>query len=181
VRGSLLTATCLLISLFPLPAHASSDLEVTVSGARFDTVLGDSETLEVEITNTGNDASGPLVGHLLVIDPNSDVSADAEDWTDELTRPLGSLAPGESTTIPWEVQPISTGEFFVMVAVAPVDSTADPAVSATTVFRISGAEASLEASVISVALAAPLVLLAAAWGVRRSERRRLAALAVPPD
>ena len=81
----------------------------------------------------------------------------------------------------WAVQPISTGEFFVMVAVAPVDSTADPAVSPTIVFDIRGAEASLEGSVISVAVVVPLVLLAAAWGVRRSERRRLAALVIPPD
>ncbi len=176
----MLAASCILMGLLPVPAHAASDLELAVSANRFDTVLGESETLEVGITNVGAAPTGPLVGHLLVIDPDSDVSADAEDWSDELTRPLGSLAPGESTTILWEVQPISTGEFFVMVAVAPVDPTADPAVSATIVFNITGAEASVEGSVVSVAIVAPLVLLAAAWGVRRSERRRLAALAVPP-
>jgi hypothetical protein len=152
-----------------------------VSPNRFDTVLGETETIQIEVTNAGAEPTGPLVGHLLVIDPDSNVSADAEDWTDELTRPLASLSPGESTTILWEVQPISTGDFFVMVALAPVDPSELPTITTTMVFSIVGAEASLEKSVVFVAIAVPLLLLAGAWGISRLERLRLSNLSVSLD
>lgn len=174
----MLSATCILIGLLPVPAHASSDLEVTVSTDRFDTVLGVSETLEVEITNTGASPTGLLVGHLLVIDPDSSVSADAEDWTDELTRPLGSLPPETSVTFLWEVQPITTGEFLVMVAVAPVDPGRNPTISPSVLFSITRAEASLGGSVFVVAFGVPLLLLLLALRTRQMERRRLTALSL---
>jgi hypothetical protein len=72
------------------------------------------------VTNSGNQATAPLVIHLDITDPSRSTSVDPEDWTATLSKPIDVLAPGDTATLDWNIQPISGGSFAVYaVAIAP--------------------------------------------------------------
>lgn len=73
--------------------------------------LGESLDLQVTVTNHGETPSPPLVLHLDITDPDRSTSVDPEDWTSTLSKKVGVVAPGDSATLDWRIQPISGGTF----------------------------------------------------------------------
>lgn len=153
------------------PAGAVTEpVEVQVEPATVDSVIGTETPLRVTITNPGSDPTGPLVAHLVVVDPRGGASADAEDWTSMLNRPLDGLAPGESVTISWDVAPVLAGRFRILVSVVPIGD-APPAVSAQVRFGVSQPDALVSGATLPVAIAMPLLAIGAAVLTGRAERR----------
>jgi hypothetical protein len=82
--------------------------------------LGEKLDLQITVTNHGDIPSPHLVLHLDVTDPDRSTSVDPEDWTSTLSKPLSVVAPGESRTLDWRIQPISAGTFAIYaVAISP--------------------------------------------------------------
>jgi hypothetical protein len=82
--------------------------------------LGGNLDLRVTLTNTGARSSPPLIVHLDVTDPDRSTSVDPEDWTSTLSKPVAPIAGGDTVTVAWNIQPISSGTFTVYaVALAP--------------------------------------------------------------
>jgi hypothetical protein len=86
---------------------------------------------------------------------------------------IAGLDPGESSNAAWNVTPISAGKFLVMVVVAPEDPALGPGVSANTVFDVVQSAGSLQASVLPIAIAGPLVVGGFLGILMRRERRRV--------
>lgn len=148
-------------------------IDVEIEQLQVDAVLGETVSLDVTILNVSDRPTGPLLGHLVVVDPAAEGSADAEDWTDTLTLALGGLESGESSEVVWDVTPISAGTFFVMIVVAPEDATLGPGISSSAVFAVAESADSLQAAVLPVAIVGPLAVGGILWSVSRTENRRV--------
>ncbi len=176
MSGRLLVLS-LLVLLAAAPAAAQT-LEVGVSPVEIATEIGDEHALDVSIVNRGSQPTGPLVAHLVVIDPSGGGSADAEDWTGELNRPLSSLEAGESINLDWDIKPIMRGDFIALITVAPADrSPIDPASSPAVYFAVTQPTLLVSGATVPVSIAVPLIILAFGWWLLRIERKRVAALA----
>lgn len=170
-------AAALLVVFFTGVADAAPVVEVEIPRDRVETVLGDTVQLDVLLRNASDRPTGPLLGHLVVVDPMADGSADAEDWTRTLTRPIEGVGPGDSSSVTWDITPISAGRFFVMVVVVPEEPDLEPGVSSNVVVDVAESEESLQASVLPIAIAGPLVVGGLLWALLRRERRRVDRLA----
>jgi hypothetical protein len=159
-----------LFAASPAVAVADMQIEIQIEPATVDTVIGTETPLRVTITNPGSDRTGPLVAHLVVVDPNGGSSADAEDWTSTLNRPLDGLAPGESRSIAWDVAPVMAGAFRLMVSVVPLGE-GPPAVSTQVRFGVSQPDVLVSGATLPVAIAMPLLAIGAAVLTGRAERR----------
>lgn len=60
-----------------------------------------------------------MTAHLSIVDPRLGRPVDPEDWTDQLSRPVGSLAAGEFATLEWTLKPITEGQYALFVSVVP--------------------------------------------------------------
>lgn len=106
-----------LVVLSVSPAAAVEDLEVRVAPESLQTGLGSTEVIEVLVSNSGTQRTGMLSVHIDITDPQSEFSVDPEDWTPELTQLLGSVDPGDSVSLTWELQPITAGSYFLYAVV----------------------------------------------------------------
>lgn len=167
-------ASILFVVILAEPAAAAPVVEVEIAQDRVDAVLGETALLDVSLENVSNRSTGPLLGHLVVVDPGADGSADAEDWTDAITLQIPGLGAGESAVVSWDVTPISAGTFFVMVVVVPQDPALWPGVSSNTVFDVAKSAESLQAAVLPVAIAGPLAVGGVLGALSWRERRRVA-------
>lgn len=111
-RVALLAGVFVLISLPRAASGNSSEaLALTISPSSNTVLLGDTFEINIEVANTGAAPTPAIVVHIDITDPTSTESVDPEDWTSTLSKPIGTVGPGESTNVGWELQPISPGSF----------------------------------------------------------------------
>lgn len=159
-----------------VPASAQT-LDIGVSPVEISTEIGAEHMLAVSMTNRGSEPTGPLVAHLVVIDPSGGASADAEDWTGELNRPLSSLAAGESVRLDWDVKPIMRGEFIALITVAAAGpGSMEPASSPAVYVSVTQPTLLVSGATVPVSITVPLIILAIGWWMIRAERRRVGEL-----
>ncbi|MGC5020690.1 hypothetical protein [Micromonospora sp. DT47] len=104
----------------PLPGA----VEVVLDQNRLDTVVGQRLTVESRVVNSGEEPTDRLVAHLNVASLDG-VYVDLEDWSADVTREVVPVAPGDSTSLSWQVQAVNTGSFDIYVVLMPNgDSTA---------------------------------------------------------
>ena len=168
LRTAIMVAGAVLFVAVPAGAVVQP-VDVRIEPEAVDTIIGAQTPLTVTISNTGADPSGPLVAHLVVVDPKGGGSADAEDWTSALNRPLDGLAPGESIAIAWDVAPVMAGDYRVLVSVVPLGD-GPPAVSTQVRFAVSQPGALVSGATLPVAVAVPLLTIGAAVLTGRIER-----------
>lgn len=156
-------------------------LAVEVQPDRFDVVIGQERNVEVTFTNLGEQPTGPLVAHLVVMDPAGGGSADAEDWTTELNRLLPSLAPGESQVVLWDTKPIMAGSYLVMITVAPTSPTSPIGAAASNAvpFDVRQPNVLVSGATVPVAAATPVAVLILAVATAKREKARVRALSLP--
>jgi uncharacterized membrane protein len=136
-------------------AQAPAAVEIAVNPGSIDTTLGQTERVEVVVTNTSSGPVGTLAVHIDITDPAGESSVDPEDWT--LTQEVGGLEPGESRSVIWSVQPISNGTFS-MYAVALVSGSVDVAVSNAVTVRVASRRTLNPEGILPVAVASPIVV-----------------------
>lgn len=160
------------------PTAVADQVVIDVSPLEIMTEIGSDHVLDVTISNTGSGPSGALIAHLVVIDPTGDASADAEDWTQGLSRRIDGLAAGESIDIAWDVKPIMPGDFIALISVASLDPTqAETSTSAAVRLTVSRPALLVSGATVPTAMAIPVVVLLVALWIRRREAGRVAGLA----
>ena len=98
----------------------SNDVILTMQPSTSTVTLGDNLEINIDVTNTGDEPTEALVVHIDITDPSQTSSVDPEDWTATLSKRIGSLDPGQTSTVNWRIQPISGGTFSVYaIALAP--------------------------------------------------------------
>ncbi len=138
-------------------AQIPRDVAVVIDPASVTTMLGQTETISVTVTNTGTATVGPLAVHIDITDPSSESSVDPEDWTPTLTQEVEELAADESATVVWDLQPISAGTFSVY-AVVLVSGSADVAVSKAVEVSVVSSRTLNPQGILPVAVVVPLLV-----------------------
>ena len=169
-RILLVSLLCLLVAA---PASGASST-VSLSRTEVSTRLGESFSFDSVIRNTGSRPLSGLVAHLNVVGLDTDIYVDPEDWSEERTRNVASLGPGESADVTWDVTAVTGGEAAIYVVVLPGDSPATArdglAVSPAMDVRIAEARNVNSGGVLPLALGVPALLAVAAIAVRRRRR-----------
>ena len=171
VRVLLLGVACLLAAT-PVASAQTSAIDVSVSRSQVSTGLGDDFGFSTVVTNTTSRPLSGLVAHLNVVGLSSGIYVDPEDWSEERTKNVPALGPGESTTISWSVTAVTGGRAAVYVVVLPEDPArgglaASPAIDV----RIAEAKNLNSGGVLPLALGVPALLGLATIAVRRRRRR----------
>jgi uncharacterized membrane protein len=165
-RALLLILLCLLVAA-PVSA-AKSPVQVSLSRAEVSTRIGESFGFDSEIRNTGTRPRSGIVASLNVVGLSSGIYVDPEDWSEDRTKFLSPLAPGESTSVGWNVKAVTGGRAAIYVVVLPGRS--EPAVSPAMDVRISETKDLNSGGVLPLALGVPAFLGAIALLVRRRRR-----------
>ena len=132
------------------------------------TRIGESFGFDSEIRNTSGETQSDLVAHLNVAGLSSGIYVDPEDWSEDRTRFLRHLAPGESTTVGWNVKAVTGGRAAIYVVVLPGRN--EPAVSQAMTVQIADTKDLNSDGVLPLALGVPAVLGVVALTVRRRRR-----------
>jgi uncharacterized membrane protein len=165
-RALWVSLLCLLVAA-PVSA-AGSPAEVSLSRTEVSTRLGESFSFDSEIRNTGTRPLSGIVASLNVVGLSSGIYVDPEDWSEDRTKFLSPLAPGESTSVGWNVKAVTGGRAAIYVVVLPGD--AEPAVSPEMTVDIADTKDLNSGGVLPLALGVPAFLGAMALLVRRRRR-----------
>ena len=166
-RGLLVCVAALLLCGAPTAA-AKSPIEVSLSRGDVSTRIGESFGFDSEIRNTSGREQLDLVAHLNVAGLSSGIYVDPEDWSEDRTKFLPPLAPGESTTVGWNVKAVTGGRAAIYVVVLP--GRGEPAVSPSMAVQIADTKDLNSDGVLPLALGVPAVLGVVALTVRRRRR-----------
>jgi uncharacterized membrane protein len=165
-RALLVSLACMLVAA---PAVAAkTPVEVSLSRAEVSTRIGESFDFDSEIRNAGTQPLPELVAHLNVAGLESGIYVDPEDWSEERTKFLPPLAPGESTNVGWNVKAVTGGRAAIYVVVLPGRS--EPAVSPAMAVQIADTKDFNSDGVLPLAVGVPALLGAVALTVRRRRR-----------
>jgi hypothetical protein len=120
--------TCALLVVVPPPAGAvgPATMPAAVDGAGIVVELDQSEldagpgeklSFESTIRNTGDAPLEGYVAHLNILTTDESVYVDPEDWSPRRTQYLDDLAAGDSATLTWTVQAVTSGPLILFVSV----------------------------------------------------------------
>ena len=165
-RGLCIALACMLAAA--QTSAARSPLEVSLSRTDVSTRIGESFRFDSEIRNVTDTEQTDLVAHLNVAGLSSGIYVDPEDWSEDRTRFLPPLAPGESTTVGWNVKAVTGGRAAIYVVALPGEN--DPAVSPAMAVDIAETKDLNSDGVLPLALGVPAILGAVALTVRRRRR-----------
>jgi hypothetical protein len=173
--GFLSVGLACLFAAVPAAAPAQSsgpDAPVAVSLSRdqVSTRLGEGFSFSSRIENTGRAPLSGLVVHLNVVGLSSGIYVDPEDWSEERTKNIASLGPGESTDITWDVKAVTGGNAAIYVVALPGGQEGGPVVSPAMDVRIAETKDLNSGGVLPLALGVPVLIGFATLGVRRRRR-----------
>jgi uncharacterized protein (DUF58 family) len=164
------------LSLVALPALVAAqepppEIEVVIEPATAEVEVGVEVDLTIRVINNGATDSASLALHIDITSPTRSGSVDPEDWTSRLTRRVGVIAAGQTTSLDWTIKPISGGDFTVYAVALP--ESGDPEVWPSNGVRLDVQERRTlnPEGVLPVAIGAPIVVGALLLTrIRRSSR-----------
>jgi len=182
----LVVVACLVGSLRPPPALAAqptpaalaspSPLQIAIDLAYQTVKAGDPVLFNTVLTNTGTQASSPVVVAMNIVNLNAagDI-VDPEDWSPQRTLYLETVAPGQSASMGWRVHAILDGDFLVyMVAIpepAGKDATSQPVASSGVHLTVTPFTRLNPKGVLPYAIGGPVVLALGIVVIYRRRRR----------
>jgi hypothetical protein len=148
---------------------AEPAVDVSISRTQVSTRLGQSFGFGTEVRNTGTTPLTGLVAHLNVVGLSSGIYVDPEDWSEQRTKSLAPLGPGESTNLSWDVKAVTGGRVAIYVVVLPARGPL--AVSPAMAVRIADTKDLNSGGVLPLALGVPALLGMATLALRRRRTR----------
>jgi hypothetical protein len=150
-------------------AGAQAPVEVSLSRQEVSTRLGESFAFTSRVENRGGTAREGLVAHLNVVGLSSGIYVDPEDWSEERTKGLPPLGPGESTQVDWDVTAVTGGEAAIYVVVLHDEEPGreELSVSPAMDVRIAESKDLNTDGVLPLTLAVPAIIAMAMMAVRR--------------
>ena len=119
-------ACALPLALLPVTGHpaaadiataGSDEIVVQLDESALDAGPGDKLSFESTIRNTGDAPLDGYVAHLNILTTDESVYVDPEDWSPKRTQYLDVLDPGDSTSLTWTVQAVTSGPLILFVSV----------------------------------------------------------------
>jgi len=130
---------------------------------------GQKVTFESTVRNTGDRPLPDYVAHLNILSTDKSVYVDPEDWSEDRTKFMAPLAPGESANLNWKVKAVTGGRVAIYVAVLP--QAGRPAISPAMNVRIEDTKDLNSGGVLPLALGVPALLGAGTVVLRRRRAR----------
>ena len=154
-------------------AEAQAPVDVSLSRQEVSTRLGESFAFTSRIENRGTTNLDGLVAHLNVVGLSSGIYVDPEDWSEERTKNVPALGPGESTELDWDVTAVTGGEaaIYVVALRGEEPGREELSVSPAMDVRIAESKDLNTDGVLPLTLAVPAVIAVAAVVLRRRTRR----------
>ena len=151
-------------------------LTVSVSKSEVSTLTGATFTFTSEITNSGSEATPPLIVNLNFTATDNSTYIDPEDWSPQRTVSVDPIAAAASATQTWTVKPVLKGDVAVYVVVLPEPpalASAGPLAASPPITVHVDEQRTLDpGGVLPVVLAVPAFLAAAFAGLRVARSRR---------
>lgn len=176
---------CFMLSLGASPVMAlpqaqaqEGNLQMTISLDSKTVKTGDSISFDTVLTNTGSQASHPIIVALNIINLSKEGDVvDPEDWSPERTQYIDSLTTDQSTSLSWTVNAVLDGNFMIyLVAIAqPQNPQETSQIVASPGLHLTVTKfTSLNPSgVLPYAVGIPLVVLVASVVIYRLRRRSI--------
>jgi len=151
-------------------------LTVSVSKSEVSTLTGVTFTFTSEITNSGSEATPPLIANLNFVATDNSTYIDPEDWSPQRTVSVDPIAAAASATQTWTVKPVLKGDVAVYVVVLPeppaLASAGPLAASPAITVHVDEKRTLDPGGVLPVVLAVPAFLAVAYAGLRVARSRR---------
>jgi hypothetical protein len=97
----------------------AAGVEVSLSRAEVATRLGDRFSFVSTVSNLSGKRASGLVAHLNIVGLSENIYVDPEDWSEDRTKHVPSLGPGETARLSWSVKAVSGGQAAIYVVVLP--------------------------------------------------------------
>jgi hypothetical protein len=146
-------------------------IDISLSRSEVSTRLGESFSFASRIENNSRTTHSGLVAHLNVVGLSEGIYVDPEDWSEERTKSVPALGPGESAEIDWGVTAVTGGDAAIYVVVLPRDAPGSRTfVSPAMDVRIAESKDLDTDGVLPLTLVVPAVLAVGTLAVRRRRR-----------
>lgn len=121
-------------------------------------VAGDYVTVQGQITNTASTTLNDVTTYLSLVDTETKLPVDLEDWSAEKGLYIGSIDAKQALPLSWKIHFVKAG-IYSLIIVAEAGSSDVPQVSAITHFNVAPKKNLNPGQVLPVALGTPIVLL----------------------
>ncbi len=156
------TFVLLLFALFlPSQSFAQNSSALLLSISSQDTLsgtAGDYVTVTGNISNTTAQSIPSITTYLSLVDNQTKMPVDLEDWSAEKGLYIGSIDTGQNLPLNWKIHFVKAGDYSLII-VAEIAGTRSPIVSTVTNFHVSPKRNLNPGQVLPVALGMPLVIL----------------------
>jgi hypothetical protein len=145
-----------------IPAQAQTmapelDLQI-LSAAQLNGTAGDFVTVQAQITNSGNAPISNITTYLSLVDNESKMPVDLEDWSVEKGLFIGTIDSGQTFPLNWKIHFVKAGHYSLSV-IAIVEGQDKPEASTITRFDVAPKHNLNPGMVLPVALGEPIILI----------------------
>ncbi len=159
-------------------AAGTTPLQIAIDATYQTIVAGTAVEFHTVVTNGGAEPSPSLIVAMNIINLNrqGDV-VDPEDWSPQRTQYLDPLAPGQTETLSWRVNPIFDGNYMVYMVLMPqpagADATSQPVASSGIHLTVTPSARLNPRGILPYAIGGPVLVLVGIVLVYRRRRRGL--------
>ncbi len=155
-------------------ASPAPNLEIHItSSTTLNGTAGDFVAVQGTITNIGNTPLERIVTYLSLVDDQTKLPVDLEDWSAEKGLYIGSIDAGQTLPLDWKIHFVKAGTYSLII-VAEQTGNENPQVSTITHFNVKPKINLNPANVLPTAFGTPLLLamlLYALTSRRRTETK----------
>jgi hypothetical protein len=157
------------------PAETALPMELRIlSSQTLSGTAGDFVEVAGEIANTGRGALDSVTTYLSLVNTDTRMPVDLEDWSAERGLFIGSIDAGQTFPLTWKIHFVQSGNYALAI-VADVEGCGQPTISALTYFKVVAKRNLNPGHVLPVALGEPILLIFGFlllwyWRDRRSRR-----------
>lgn len=160
-QALLIVTLVVMIFAYPLFVLAENaiplDLHI-LSSKNLSGTAGDYVTVEGEITNKGNQAISSITTYLSLVNADTKMPVDLEDWSAERGLFIGTINARQTFPLTWKIHFIQPGNYTLSI-VANVEGYDMPIISELTYFKVLPKRNLNPGHVLPVALGEPILLV----------------------
>lgn len=157
----LIITLAFMLLAYPLSVRAESALPLELhilSAKNLSGTAGDYVTVEGEITNNSNQAVNNVTTYLSLVNADTKMPVDLEDWSAERGLFIGTIEARQTLPLTWKIHFIQSGNYTLSI-VANVEGYDMPIISELTYFTVFPKKNLNPGHVLPVALGEPILIV----------------------
>lgn len=155
----ILFASCLATVEFAVASNNPVSLDMKIlSSQTLSGTAGDYVTVKASIQNTSSNAINDVTTYLSLVEEETKLPVDLEDWSAEKGLFVGTIESGETLPLDWQIHFVKAGKYSLII-VAEVAGENYPQTSGIVHFAVAPKQNLNPGHVLPVALLTPIVIL----------------------